>query len=193
MWAPRGDVNIRVGMPRLVAFLRAINVGGRTVSMARLRQEFEAVGLRDVETFIASGNVIFTAGATNLATLEKKIEARLRASLGFEVDTFVRTVAEVAAIATYQPFDARRIKTAGAFCVGFLAKPLDAAAVRRLMAFRTEIDDFHTNGRQVYWLCRKRQSESTFSNAAMERALDTRATFRGINTVTRLAAKHTAS
>ena len=58
------------------------------------------------------------------------------------------------------------------------------------MAFKTDIDDFHTNGREVYWLCRTGQSESTFNNASMERTLKIRATFRGINTVARLAAKY---
>jgi uncharacterized protein (DUF1697 family) len=176
-------------MPRLIAFLRAINVGGHTVTMATLRKEFEALGLKDVETFIASGNVIFTSHAAGSA-LERKIEARLRASLGYEVATFVRTDAEVAAVAQYQPFKAAHMKEARAFCVGFLEKPLDAAGTRALMTFRTEIDDFHTNGREVYWLCRKGQSESTFTNANMERKLKVRATFRGMNTVVRLAAKH---
>ena len=46
-------------MPRLVAFLRAINVGGHTVTMAHLRGLFEDLGFTNVETFIASGNVIF--------------------------------------------------------------------------------------------------------------------------------------
>ena len=177
-------------MPRLIAFLRAINVGGHTVTMDKLRQEFETLGLMEVETFIASGNVIFTPRSLDVVTLEKKIEARLCASLGYEVATFVRTDAEVAAIARYQPFKAAQIDGAGAFCVGFLQCPLDAAGARALMTFRTEIDDFHTKGREIYWLCRKRQSESTFSNANMERKLKIRSTFRGINTVVRLAAKH---
>lgn len=180
-------------MPRLIAFLRAINVGGHTVTMAQLRREFEALGLKDVETFIASGNVVFTSRSTDLAALEKKIEARLGASLGYEVATFVRTCAEVAAVAGCKPFPEAQIKTAAAFSVGFLAAPLDAAARRTLMAFRTDVDDFHTNGREVYWLCQTRQSDSTFSNVSMERALKTRATFRGINTVARLAAKHPPS
>ena len=179
-------------MPRLIAFLRAINVGGHTVTMARLRKEFEALGLQDVETFIASGNVIFTSRSTDAAALEKKIESRLRASLGYEVATFVRTAAEVSAVAACKPFTPAQRDAAGAFCVGFLAKPLDAAAVRGLMAFKTDIDDFSVKGREVYWLCRKKQSESTFSNAGMERALKVRATFRGMNTVARLAAKHGA-
>jgi len=177
-------------MPRLIAFLRAINVGGHTVTMEKLRQEFEALGLRDVETFIASGNVIFTPRSRDVGALERRIEARLRASLGYEVATFVRTDAEVAAVACHQPFKAAQIDGAGALCVGFLERPLDAAGARALMTFRTEIDDFHAKGREIYWLCRKRQGESTFSNAIMERKLKIRSTFRGINTVVRLAAKH---
>ena len=78
-------------MTRLIAFLRAINVGGHTVTMDKLRKEFEALGLMEVETFIASGNVIFTPRSLDVVALEKKIEARLRASLGYEVATFVRT------------------------------------------------------------------------------------------------------
>jgi uncharacterized protein (DUF1697 family) len=177
-------------MPRLIAFLRAINVGGHTVTMAQLRREFEALGLKDVETFIASGNVIFTSRSADRAALERKIEARLRRSLGFEVATFLRTGAELAAIVGCRPFDETQIASAGAFCVGFLSGPLDAAARRALMAFKTDIDDFHTNGREVYWLCRTRQGESTFTNTSMERALGIRATFRGINTLARLATKH---
>jgi|SRR3954451_8615951 len=177
-------------MSRLIAFLRAINVGGHVVTMATLRKEFEGLGLQDVETFIASGNVIFTSRAKDLFTLEKKIESRLRASLGYEVATFVRTAEQVAALAQYRPFDAAQHAKAITFCVGFLDRPLDAAAARALMAFKTDIDDFHTKGREVFWLCNKQQSQSTFSNANMERALKVRATFRGMNTVVRLAAKH---
>ena len=50
-------------MPRFFAFLRAINVGGHNVTMEKLRGLFEASGFKDVETFIASGNVIFTSNS----------------------------------------------------------------------------------------------------------------------------------
>src|SRR5262249_58603747 len=109
-----------------------------------------------------------------------------RGTLGYEVATFVRTAEEVAALAEYRPFDAAQLASAsksGAFCVGFLDKRLDNAAVRGLMAFKTDINDFHTRGREVFWLCQKRQSESTFSNPNMEKALKARATFRGMNTL----------
>ena len=71
-----------------------------------------------------------------------------------------------------------------------MAAPLSAGAQQALMGLKTEIDDFHVHGREMYWLCRKRQSESTFSNAVFEKTLKVRATFRGLNTVARLAAKY---
>ena len=173
---------------RLIAFLRAINVGGHTVAMARLRKEFEAMGFTDVETFIASGNVIFTSRAGSPAALAKKIEARLHATLGFEVATFVRTAAEVAAVAGYQPFTA--IEDGATIYVGFVERALDAAAARAVMSFKTEVDDFRVKGREVYWLRRTRQSESPFKYVSLEKKLKIRATFRGMNTVARLVAKH---
>jgi len=177
--------------PRFVAFLRAINVGGHVVSMATLRAQFEALGFEDVETFIASGNVVFSSRSKNAAALEKQIEDRLAAALGYEVKTFLRTESEVAAVAGYKPFTAARRKSARALCVGFLAQPLAPTAVKALMALRTADDDFHVNGREIYWICRTGQGASKFSNMLFERMVKARTTFRGMNTMTRLAAKLT--
>ena len=177
-------------MPRFVAFLRAINVGGRNVTMAALRAQFEALGFSNVETFIASGNVIFEAASRDSTALQRKIEAHLAKSLCYEVSTFVRTDAEVAAIAFYRPFTEKKLDSALAFNVAFLAEPMDAATSRGVQNFKTDIDNFHVHGREVYWLCRKKQSESTFSNNAFEKALKLRATFRGMKTIKKLAAKY---
>src|ERR1041385_3864079 len=92
-------------MPRYIAFLRAINVGGHnTVTMDFLRHFFESLGFAHVETFIASGNIVFETASKNAQALERKIESGLRAALGYEVVAFVRTGAELAAIASYKPF-----------------------------------------------------------------------------------------
>ena len=173
---------------KYVAFLRAINVGGHVVKMEMLRTHFEALGLSRVETFIASGNVIFASRA-KLESLQARIEHHLHASLGYEVATFIRTLAEVHAVARYRPFDANAMKSAGALCVGFLEKPLTSEQCEALVRMKTGIDDFHVHGREVYWLCINKQSESTFSNAKFERVLKVRVTFRGVNTVAKLAAK----
>jgi uncharacterized protein (DUF1697 family) len=175
--------------PRLFAFLRAINVGGHTVTMDKLRWIFEGLGLTDVETFIASGNVIFTSRSGNLPALERKIETRLEDVLGFEVATFLRTAPEVVAIANSKPFPESRIRNAGAFCVGFLEQPLDAAGKKSLTSLESAIDHFMTHDREVYWLCDKKQSESKFSNTVFEKATGARVTFRSGSTVAKVAAK----
>ena len=177
-------------MPRLVAFLRAINVGGHNVTMLELRGLFESLSLQEVETFIASGNVIFTSGSRDIRTLQRKIETQLRRSLGYEVKAFLRTVPEVAAIAQSKPFNELQLSSAAALNVAFLADPLDAETEKSLMALKTGIDDFHVHGREVYWLCKIKQSDSKFSNTRFEKILNARATWRSMNTVVRLAAKY---
>ena len=177
--------------PRLLfALLRAINVGGRNIAMAELRRVFEGLGFKEVETFIASGNVVFHSDASDLRGLELAIEDRLRGSLGYEVTTFIRTEAELAAIAKYEPFKKSHLQDASALNVGFLVEPPGPAAKKLIAAFKSEIDDFHVRGREVYWLSQTRQSDSKFNNVRFEKMLNARATWRGINTVRRLAAKY---
>lgn len=177
-------------MPRFFAFLRAINVGGHTVEMGRLRRLFESLGFLNVETFIASGNVVFETRSRIGRGLETRIEEALRAALGYDVSTFVRTHAELADIARYRPFRTQRLDDAVALNVAFLARPLEPNSARTLMALRTDIDDFDIRGREIYWLCRTRQSASTFSNAVLERTIRGRSTLRGVKTVKAMAAKY---
>ncbi|HEV2861900.1 MAG TPA: DUF1697 domain-containing protein [Pyrinomonadaceae bacterium] len=175
-------------MPLFFAFLRAINVGGRRVAMDDLRRVFESLGYSSVETFIASGNVIFEAEGRGAAALEDEIEDALRAALGYEVTTFVRTGAELAAVASREPFG--REEDGAALNVAFLKETPGRDASRKLSALRTEADDFRLVGREVYWLCRTRQSESAFSNAVLEKTLGLRSTLRTASTVRKMAAKY---
>lgn len=175
---------------RLVAFLRAINVGGHVVTMEALRRHFAGLGFQNVETFIASGNVIFSARSAGGAALEKKIETRLHKVLGYEVKTFVRTDAEVAAIARHEPFTPAQLKTAMSLNVGFLAAPLAAAGRKALRSLESDLDDFQLHEREVYWLSRVRQGDSKMSNIVFERTVGARVTFRGVKTVAKLVAKY---
>jgi uncharacterized protein (DUF1697 family) len=178
-------------MPKYVAFLRAINVGGHTVKMDHLRSLFEALGLANVETFIASGNVIFDSMTRNTTTLERRIEKQLRDALGYEVSTFVRAISEVAAVANSKPFSDPELDGTGTMLyIGFVANIPDDQVKQKLLSFCGEIDEFHVDGREVYWLCRKKLSESEFSSALLERTLGMRATFRNSNTVRKIAAKY---
>jgi uncharacterized protein (DUF1697 family) len=177
-------------MPRYVAFLRAINVGGHVVKMDALRKAFERAGFADVETFIASGNVIFSSRSKDAAALERTIERALEKAFGYEVKTFVRTSAEVAAIAEYQPFPEEQVRSCVAFCVGFLRDRLTPAGIDIVRSLQTADDTLHVHGREIYWLCTTQQSRSEFSNALLEKRLKASSTLRGVNTVQKLAAKH---
>jgi uncharacterized protein (DUF1697 family) len=174
---------------RYVAFLRAINVGGRNCTMAELKKPFERIGLDDVDTFIASGNVIFSTSARSMAPLETRIEAALRAALGYDVATFIRREDEVAAVARYRPFADADMRDAVSLNVGFVTAAMSPATRSALMAMATENDTFHANGREIYWMSRTRQSDSKISNAYLERVLKVRSTFRGLKTIVRLADK----
>ena len=87
-------------MTRYVAFLRAINVGGHTVKMDRLRALFEELKFANVETFIASGNVLFDSASKSTDAMETRIERHLEKALGYEVATFVRPLASLAAVSS---------------------------------------------------------------------------------------------
>ena len=177
-------------MTRYIAFLRAINVGGHTIKMNELRKLFEKLGLGAVETYIASGNVIFESPLQDAPALEKQIEDCLRSSLGYEVATFVRTTSEVRAAAAYPAFSAAQIEAAGAFNVAFLKESPSESAIQKLISLINEIDDFHVHQREIYWLCQTRQSDSKFSNAVLEKTLRGLSTLRGMNTVQKIAEKY---
>src|SRR5690606_22834003 len=129
-----------------------INVGGHTVKMDRLRALFEEIGT-NVETFIASGNVIFDSTARGGRSLERKIEVHLESALGYAVATFLRTPAELRTITSGLPFDDADVK-AGTVYVSFVAEPVTNAAARAVLALSNESNAFHVEGREVYWLRR---------------------------------------
>lgn len=172
-------------MTRTIALLRAINITGRTVKMDRLRVLFAEMGFANVSTYIASGNVLFDGDGAAEA-LEARIEAHLHGALGFEVATFLRTPAEIAAVAAYQPFAREEIEAAFGLMVIFLKRAPGDAATARLMTYRNANNDFAVHGREVYWLRRTQQSLSSFSAATLERILRAPATLRNVTTVRKL-------
>jgi len=176
-------------MGRYIAFLRGINVGGHTVKMDRLRKILEDSGLEHVETFIASGNVIVESSKKG-AALERHIEGHLRESLGYDVATFVRSDADLAAIAGYQPFPVEDIESAGAsLYILFTHEPLSAERRRNVLELSTGTNEFHVHGREVYWLCRTKLSDSPlFKRGLTEKAIGVPTTSRNATTIRKLAA-----
>jgi len=177
---------------RGVAFLRAINVGGsHVVKMDRLKKLFDHAGFSGVDTYIASGNVVFDLSpSTKGATVERTIEKMLLDALGYDVATFVRTGRELRAAAEHEPFAPAALKASLRFNVAFVKQPLDTRAVTAITGLATAVEDFHVRGREIYWLSRVMQSESKVSNAVFEKALAQPSTVRGISTVRKMAEKY---
>ena len=173
-------------MPQLFAFLRAINAGrGRTVRMNALCQAFESLGFSGVSTLLGSGNVVFESNATDLRTLEKKIERRLKKALGRGVPVFLRTHAELERIAAFQPFEKAVICGADMNII-LLTDHLDERSELQLMALATETDGFRVHGREIYWWRRQKRGTWLFSTVPLEKALHEPFTIRSVNTIARL-------
>jgi uncharacterized protein (DUF1697 family) len=171
---------------RHIAFLRAINVGPHVVKMDRLRKIFEAMAFTHVETFIASGNVIFDSPSSDRAALEARIERDLKKALGYDVGTFIRSCPEVSAIAARDPFDG---PTDCPLYVVFLKTAADRALRKRLAELCSDTDAFQAHKRELYW-----QSHNGISQSAAAvpfgKAFATGGTMRNVTTVRKLAAKY---
>jgi len=177
-------------MNRYIAFLRAINVGGHNVKMDELRKIFESMKFKNVETFIASGNVIFETDSNDIQDIQLKIERQLFNVLGYEVATFLRSANQIAQIAQYKPFTDAQMEKAVAFNIGFLKDKLDKTKQESVFSFKTDIDDFHINNTEIYWICKTKQSESNFDAKKLQKAINAPLTFRTIKTINRLTVKY---
>ena len=181
-------------MPRYIAFLRAVNVGGRVVKMTQLKSIFESIGLSDVETFVASGNVIFAAKSSAIPALVKKIESALQTELEYSVPVFIRTDAQVAAIAERKDtvFSAAEVQGAHSLNIGMLHAPLSDSARKAMLGFDTAGESFRCDGSEIFMLLHTSVINSKFSITKFEKATGVSTTFRNINTMQRLAAKYAA-
>lgn len=175
-------------MARHIAFLRAINVGGHTVKMDRLRALFEALGLRNVATVIASGNVLFDATAKDTSALERRIERHLESELGYAVDTFVRSPADLQTIVAHDPFAKSRQRTGESLLyIGFLKTRPPADVCKALDGCPTPTDEFRIHGRELYWSINGRSSDSKYGGPLLEKMLKASTTLRNVTTVKRIA------
>jgi uncharacterized protein (DUF1697 family) len=138
---------------RYAAFLRGINVTGSRMKADALCQPFTDLGFEDVKSFRASGNVVFTAGRESVAMVEKRIEAEFRERLGLNAVTFIRSKAQMAALAAAQPFPAKAVAASnGKLQVVFLQKKPSAAVCKDVLAMASDDDRLEFGERELFWL-----------------------------------------
>ncbi len=168
-----------------IAFLRAVNLGQRRVSMARLVEIFEALGHRDVWTYINSGNVVFGAAGSR-ASLEQKIESALETEFGFEVTTFVRTTTELGRVLEVEPFP---VAASDTYFVTFLKDVPSASTARALEASSNDYDTLVVEGREVYWRMHGKSSDTLLKKRDWNVVGEHGSTSRNITMLRKLATK----
>jgi uncharacterized protein (DUF1697 family) len=174
---------------RLVAFLRGINLGKRRLTNDRLREVVEAAGLDGVAVYQAAGNVVFDDPGGTPDAVARALEGHFEGALGYRVDTFVRSMAELrAAVAWVAPREAQ----SDGFKVHllFLREAPGAEAGRRLRGLETDDDRFAVRGREIYWF--RRGGLGTASISAFEPGGITdgeTGTMRTLGTVRRIVEK----
>lgn len=172
-------------MTTRIGFLRAVNVGKRTVRMAQLADVCTGLGYADVWTYINSGNVVFDATGSR-ESIEHAIGAALEELVGFEVTTFVRTVAELRAALQVRPF---QIEGPDTYFITFLSKPPPADVVAALEAASNDFDTLVVVGRDVHWRMRGSSMETTVKASTWNRIGKLGTTSRNVNMLTKLVAK----
>ncbi|HEY6628352.1 MAG TPA: DUF1697 domain-containing protein [Acidimicrobiia bacterium] len=170
----------------MVALLRGINVGGRArLPMTELRSTLVDLGLRDVETYLQSGNVVLESGDRAVTGLAGRIELAIAETFGLQIRVILREREDLVAVARSHPFldteaDPSRIH------VVFLEVVPEADKVAALDPNRSPSDQFEVIGREIYLRYPNGQGRSKLSLDYFERVLGIAGTARNWNTVTKL-------
>lgn len=172
-------------MTTRVGFLRAVNVGKRTVQMAKLIDVCEGLGFDKVWTFINSGNVVFEA-AGGRAAIERSMEKAFEAEFGFECTTFVRTAAELRSALRVDPFP---IAAGDTYFITFLKEAPSADVAAALRAASNDFDTLVVDGREVHWRMRGKSTDTKIKPATWKLLGPNSSTSRNVNMLRKLADK----
>lgn len=173
-------------MTTLIALVRGINVGGKTLKMEMLREICASLGWKNVRTYIQSGNVVFEESRTNVPSLERELESAILGRAGLTVSVIALPAKELQDIALANPFlsEAGIDETKLHLTLLDSAPEVDPAAV--LLPKASTADRYLVLGRAVYLHCPDGYGRTEFSNPFIERKLKRKATTRNWNTVKKL-------
>lgn len=174
-------------MPKYIAILRGINVGGkRKILMADLKELFHGLGFTNIQTYIQSGNVIFeTSSKDDYGTLSLKIEQSISKAYGFEVPVIIRTVDEIEHAISINPFLKNKAAIEGLFLT-FLKNVPSAEKLESIKSFDFSPDQFEIIGKNVFGYCAGKYHKTKLSNLFFESKLKVSATTRNWKTVNKL-------
>jgi len=175
-------IKLTESMNGYVAFLRGINVGGRTVLKEQLKEAFASLGFQNVSTYKQSGNVVFEAFTANLQEIEAKIEDKLKSLLGYEVAAFVRAFSQLKGIIDLDPFKGQTSERTS-FLVTFL--PTDFSTFHMglpLVIPKSTAQIISAKDLEVFSITHG-GGEGALPNSFLEAKLKIKTTTRNMNTV----------
>jgi uncharacterized protein (DUF1697 family) len=165
--------------------LRGINVGGqKRISMQVLKEMYSSVGYREVQTYVQSGNVIFSADGSD-SSVKEELEKEIKRAFGFDVLVFLRNKRELAAIVKNSPF---KQKDETKLHVTFLSEKPEKIHVKDLNSAKSGAEDFTYSGKEIYLFCPNGYGVTKLSNTFFEKKLKVSATTRNWRTVNTLLA-----
>jgi uncharacterized protein (DUF1697 family) len=175
-------------MPRYVALLRGINVGGRNpIPMPALKAAFEGAGFVDVRTYIQSGNVLFTAPSASEAELTKRIERMLRTAFDhYEASVVLRNRSQMRSIVQRAPQGFGSEPSTYRYDVIFLKPPLTPKAVVASVPTKEGVDRIWVGGGVVYFSRLTSRATSSRLNRVASLPIYQQMTIRNWNTTTKL-------
>ena len=174
-------------MAVIISMLRGVNVGGHNkIKMDALRLLYESLELRNAQTYVQSGNVVFKSKERNVAALATRIESAIERDFGFRPKVILRTFAELRDVIAKNPFATRRGIEPNKLLVTFLAIDPGAEARAQALKNRTEPEELRLHGREAYIYFPNGMARPKLSWPAIERVLKTSGTGRNWNTVNKL-------
>ena len=173
-------------MTVIISMLRGVNVGGHNkIKMDALRDLYESLDLRNPQTYVQSGNVVFRAEAKDVAVLAKRIEDAIERKFGFRPGVVLRTTADMRDAITRNPFAKRRGIDASKLLVTFLAAAPSPEAREAVLRIKVGSEEVRIDGRELYVYFPDGMGRSKVWPAS-EKALKKSGTGRNWNTVTKL-------
>jgi len=174
-------------MPKYVALLRAVNVGGNNmIKMDALKEMFQSLKFKNVATYIQSGNILFETIETEEGKLLSKIEKEIAKVFGLQIDVFLRSEDEIITIIEDRPFKKVEGREDVKLNVSFLAAMPDAEQAEHFMSLSNEVDTFMLKGRELFTITLKEAPKSLLSDALIKKHLKLKATTRNWNTTNKL-------
>jgi uncharacterized protein (DUF1697 family) len=175
-------------MPVIVSLLRGVNVGGHIIKMDALRSLYESLGLRKVETFIQSGNVVFTTQARDRTALTKRIADAIEEKFGFPCYVILRNTAELRDALARNPFAERLDIDPAKLLISFLGSDPDPQGCSKVRALDIRPEELHIDGREVYVYFTNGMARPKLSWSLLGKYLKSPATGRNLTTVRKLLA-----